>query len=115
MGVGMAEAKVISNQQIIIANQKTILANQKQIQKNQKTLQEILANQKKILAPLAREPTLNPRTPPAEMVFPFRRALSAAAAIPLCFLVSCSQARLPAVDSKEYAAVVSAFYVGLAG
>jgi hypothetical protein len=50
----MAEAKVLSNQQIIIENQKTIIANQEQIQENQKALTRILANQKKILALLAR-------------------------------------------------------------
>ena len=50
----MAEAKVLSNQKIIIENQKTIIANQEQIQENQKALPQILANQDKILALLAR-------------------------------------------------------------
>jgi Tfp pilus assembly protein PilF len=44
-----------------------------------------------------------------------RRALAVAAGISFCFLSSCSRSSLPAVDSKEYAALVSAFYVGLAG
>ena len=49
------------------------------------------------------------------MLSPFRCALVAATCIPLTLSVSCSRAGLPAVDSKEYANVVSAFYVGLAG
>src|ERR1035441_4895492 len=44
-----------------------------------------------------------------------RRAFAVGAGISLFFLTSCSRSSLPAVDSKEYAAVVSAFYVGLAG
>jgi hypothetical protein len=50
----MAEADVLSNQRIILENQKAILANQAQIQENQKALPQILANQDKILALLAR-------------------------------------------------------------
>jgi hypothetical protein len=50
----MADADVLSNQKIIIENQKTIIANQQQIKDNQKALQQILANQDKILALLAR-------------------------------------------------------------
>jgi uncharacterized protein (DUF1778 family) len=50
----MAEGKVLSNQQIIIENQKIIIANQQQIQENQKALSKVPANQKKILALLAR-------------------------------------------------------------
>src|SRR5580698_9451306 len=50
------------------------------------------------------------------MVSPLRCALVAVAGcIPLCVVVSCSRAALPKVGSTEYANVVSAFYVGLAG
>src|SRR5580698_11100102 len=49
------------------------------------------------------------------MLLYFRRALLTAAGIPLCFFTSCSRAGLPAVDSRQYSEVVSAFYVGLAG
>jgi Tfp pilus assembly protein PilF len=49
------------------------------------------------------------------MLLPFRRALLIAAGIPLCFFTSCSRTGLPAVDSRQYSEVVSAFYVGLAG
>ncbi len=56
----MAEGKVLSNQQIIIENQKIIIANQAQIQENQKALSKVLANQKKILALLARVGPPNP-------------------------------------------------------
>jgi hypothetical protein len=48
-------ADVIANQQTIIKNQKAILANQKTIQDNQKMLKQILGNQDKILALLARK------------------------------------------------------------
>ncbi|MES1258269.1 MAG: FG-GAP-like repeat-containing protein [Acidobacteriota bacterium] len=44
-----------------------------------------------------------------------RRTFVASACIPILFLASCSRSGLPAADSKEYAALVSAFYVGLAG
>ncbi len=44
-----------------------------------------------------------------------RRAPAVAAVIPLFFFTSCSRTGLPAVDSRQYAEVVSAFYVGLAG
>ena len=43
------------------------------------------------------------------------RATAVTAGVSLCFLISCSRTGLPAVDSSEYATVVSAFYVGLAG
>jgi Tfp pilus assembly protein PilF len=49
------------------------------------------------------------------MLLPARCAPVAIACIALCFSVSCSRSGLPAADSKEYASVVSAFYVGLAG
>jgi Tfp pilus assembly protein PilF len=49
------------------------------------------------------------------MLLPFRRALAVAVGISWVLLVSCSRTGLPKVDSKEYAEVVSAFYVGLAG
>src|ERR1700685_2020793 len=49
------------------------------------------------------------------MLLPLRRALAVAVGISWALLVSCSRPGLPAVDSKEYAEVVSAFYVGLAG
>jgi len=49
------------------------------------------------------------------MLLYFRRASLAAAGVPLFFFISCSRTGLPAPDSRQYAKVVSAFYVGLAG
>ena len=49
------------------------------------------------------------------MLLPFRCGLAGAIFVSLCLSVSCTRAGVPAVDSKEYANVVSAFYVGLAG
>src|SRR5262245_34107087 len=49
------------------------------------------------------------------MVLPSRSTHTLIACISVFFIAACSQARLPSVESKEYASMVSAFSVGLAG